>query len=689
MPVTFNLFNLDHPSTMPKTAHHRDRATRFALTCLAAAALTACASVKTTTETNYIAHATTEWPLLTAQRAATRQAARLSGWAQEAERRHVWEDGQMLPIAPVPTFGFKENDQPALFTAGNRIPPPPVTTNDKLAASGVRQARLESLHDCALTYGVRQGMREQMARIQHVLGREDVAKMMDDAFDFAPVMLTRYLVPPSVTESRDEYEQQNAGTLRLREARYHVVTQARFTSVRPNWRGFMHQIFVSDDERSPCSAQAFGLSGEEHAWWQKAEALSRIQGIEAANLVFSNSLERLASTHTGMLKYHEWSWRGLIDIPQIAQSKHILTLDPKSQDARLHERLLRVTHLPRFDERRSTWEAAAPHMEESKAAAIDLALPVCSGKGCSNDRFAFGGLRHAASEEYFIHPTLILRGAGGYELRSEEPPATVHPVVMPQRVTKVNAPAVAEQVQQRRPATVRRTYSHTPPAVTAMAPVQVKAQPTQPATYSAPKQQAETTPAPVTVAPTPVTQPQPSTTTTITATAKTLPASAPAVPPVVKEQAASEATKAHTKVQPASTPALPPAPKAQTASAASTGVRIKERPTLVPAYMAASKAQSASSPEDAPVAAQGKKTRPVKAYKRYRASAPMAAASQKPAINEQALAAARARVKEMDERYKQRAKQLQAADAYSPVTGTKAHAAVKKSTPAKTEPSKE
>ncbi|MBR5949949.1 MAG: type IV secretory system conjugative DNA transfer family protein [Actinomycetaceae bacterium] len=367
--------------------------------------------------TNYIAHATTDWPLLTAQLAATKQAARLSGWVQEAERLHVWETDQMLPIAPVPTFGFKENDKPALFTAGNRVPPPPVSGDIKLAASGVQQARLESLHDCALTYGVRQGMREQMARIQRVLGREDVAKMMDDAFDFAPVMLTRYLVPPSVTESRDEFELQNAGMMRLREARYHVVTQARFSPVRPNWRGFMHQIFVSEDERSPCNAQAFGLSPEEISWWNRAEAASRSQGIEAANLVFHNSLERLANTYTGMLKYHEWSWRGLIDIPQIAQSRHILTLDPKSQDARLHERLLRVTHLPRFSDSRKRWEAGAPHMEESKAVAIDLALPVCSGEGCTNDRFAFGGLRHAASEDYFIHPTLVLRGAGGHKTR--------------------------------------------------------------------------------------------------------------------------------------------------------------------------------------------------------------------------------------------------------------------------------
>lgn len=335
-------------------------------------------------------------------------------WMQEAERLGLWAPGEMLPIPPVPDLGFSPNDKPADFTSVAAIPAPPVVVDSKISDSAVRRARMQSLYDCALSWGVRAGMREQFAHIQRVLKREDVAKMLDSAFDFGPVMLTRYLTPPVVTESRDELAHQGANKMSLRKARYRVISQSRFTSVKPNWRGFMHQVYAIDNERNSCDASSFSMLAGEKSWWSAASTAARRQGVQAANLVFSNALERLATQHTGMLKYHEWVWRGLLDVPHVAQSDYMLSMDSARQEARLNEKLLRLTYLPRFSDNRSTWNTAAPHTEESEAAAIDLALPVCSGQGCTNNQFADGGLRHSQSEDYFIHPTLMLRGGGGH-----------------------------------------------------------------------------------------------------------------------------------------------------------------------------------------------------------------------------------------------------------------------------------
>lgn len=390
------------------------------LSIIAAAVLLAsCASAPRNTGGGIIDHAGEQWPLLAAKIAAQKQSARMHSWMLEAERLHLWEPGEMLPIPPVPDFGFAPDDKPADFLTANAIPAPPVTEKSKVSESSVRQARMQSLYDCALSWGVRSGMNTQLAHIQQVLKREDVAKMMDQAFDFGPVMLTRYLTPPVVTESRDELMHHAADKMSLLKARYRVISQARFTSVKPNWRGFMHQVYAIDNERQSCDANAFALTAVEKSWWSNAETAAKRQGVQAANMVFANALERLTAQHNGMMKYHEWVWRGLLDVPHVSQSDLMLNLDATRQDARLNEKLLRLVHLPRFSDSRSTWNTSAPHTEEREAAAVDLALPVCSGQGCTNDHFAIGGLRHSSSEDYFIHPTLMLRGGGGHASASQ------------------------------------------------------------------------------------------------------------------------------------------------------------------------------------------------------------------------------------------------------------------------------
>ncbi|MDR2208660.1 MAG: type IV secretion system DotC family protein [Azoarcus sp.] len=214
------------------------------------------------------------------------------------------------------------------------------------------QARIQALFDAAFNLGVKGGLSWQLAVINRSINKR--TREFDTIYDFSRLMVRDLVVPPVITEARDLYHQDGDKSLRLSGAYYRIESQAKFASNAPNWREYL--MFPSAD--SPSKETFLTMkprSDSEEQLWRAAVSDGWQQGIEQANLLLRNGLDRLNRDFTGMLRFHTFVIQGKITLPVIASER--IPVTKKGDTMAIDEKLLRISKLPDFEENMSKWRS--------------------------------------------------------------------------------------------------------------------------------------------------------------------------------------------------------------------------------------------------------------------------------------------------------------------------------------------
>lgn len=213
-----------------------------------------------------------------------------------------------------------------------------------------QRARAQALTDTALSLGLKAGLSHQLRNIEHAVGKMD--RDLDLIYDFTPLMIHQRVVPAVITEARDLYNQDGDRALRLSGAFYTIKQQARFSSVAPNWREYLAFPKTTVD-RGSLRMMLKPVTEEERQIWRTAVQSGWDQGVEQANLMLVQAMDRLNRDFSGMGRFHRFVIEGKMSMPAIAREDFAVT--QQGGTLAVDETLLRITTLPEFNAKLGNW----------------------------------------------------------------------------------------------------------------------------------------------------------------------------------------------------------------------------------------------------------------------------------------------------------------------------------------------
>ena len=246
------------------------------------------------------------------------------------------------------------------------------------SANEAQKARMKALYDTAFKVGVTSGMAWQIENINSVV--KSMSRDLDLIYDFNALMIGQRTVPAVITEARDVYNQDGDYAVRLSGGVYKIDRQARFSSVSPSWREYLS---FSKGRAADVDELLAAKSDEDRALWRDVVKKGWDQGVEQANIMLTQGMDRLNRDYTGMIRFHRFVIEGKVSLPVIASEDVALT--QSGSTLVVDETLLRLTTLPEFNSKIGSWNAII----KSGNAAVDVpkvVLPVASKSAASDSR---------------------------------------------------------------------------------------------------------------------------------------------------------------------------------------------------------------------------------------------------------------------------------------------------------------
>lgn len=213
-----------------------------------------------------------------------------------------------------------------------------------------QKARAKAVFDTALTVGLKAGLAWQLKNIDAAV--DSMGRDLDQVYDFGALMINQRVVPPVITEARNLYNQDNDYSVRLSGAFYKIERQARFASVPPSWREYLSFEKAKPVDRDDIPAVS---TDDDRAIWRSAVQNGWRQGVEQANLMLTQAMDRLNRDFGGMSRFHRFVVEGKVSLPAIATEDVPVTQSGATMA--VDETLLRLTTLPQFNSKMGAWQA--------------------------------------------------------------------------------------------------------------------------------------------------------------------------------------------------------------------------------------------------------------------------------------------------------------------------------------------
>ncbi len=218
--------------------------------------------------------------------------------------------------------------------------------NGSDAVSAIREQALEST---ATGLGAQGALAWRAKHIDANLQQE--ATKLDHIFNFNSLIIKPNVLPPVLTESNQDYTQDNNDTIRLAAKTYQIVSQARFITVPPTWRDY---LWLSYPQPTRPDKSLLPQNKAEIAVWNNYFKQGWEEGLTQANQIFSANLSRLKRDINGMVLYRQLLKQNLVSAPSVASANLGVTGD--SNHIRIGDQVLRITAKAKLQTNSKAWQ---------------------------------------------------------------------------------------------------------------------------------------------------------------------------------------------------------------------------------------------------------------------------------------------------------------------------------------------
>lgn len=217
----------------------------------------------------------------------------------------------------------------------------------------IPKIRLDSLKEAALGYGARSGLARRSYEISKTL--YDNQELLDSVFNFNSLLLESSVLPPVLSEAKNNLKQPDGDTIRVADASYRIERQAAFVTAPPNWREYLIREYHYKVE--PPSGVLLPKNDGEKNVWQQYVLQGWTVGVRQADSIFEQSLVRLERDFKGMILYRSLLAKGMIGRPYVAESNLGVTGDGNAMN--VNDRIIRITAKPKLETNPAIWKPLA------------------------------------------------------------------------------------------------------------------------------------------------------------------------------------------------------------------------------------------------------------------------------------------------------------------------------------------
>lgn len=225
------------------------------------------------------------------------------------------------------------------------------TKSPGVNAVDINSFRIQALQDTALTVGAQAGLYSRSIAINQML--MDESTTLDRIYNFNGLLLPHSVLPPVLGEGRDTLNLADPNTIRIADRTYAIISQAKFVTTAPNWRDYLWMNY----QKAPIPDKSLLPStSDEKKAWKKAIKMGWQNGIDQANVIFSENNSRLTRDYNGMLLYSKLLAQHMVSPPFVATTNLGVTGGGSSMN--VNDQVLRITALPALLPNSENWTPA-------------------------------------------------------------------------------------------------------------------------------------------------------------------------------------------------------------------------------------------------------------------------------------------------------------------------------------------
>lgn len=215
----------------------------------------------------------------------------------------------------------------------------------------VREA---ALREAALSYGARGGLAMRTYEIRQEL--ETRARYMDKVFDFRQLLIPApsglLIEPPVISENVNAMIIESGGReAAVSDRIYNITKNARIVSTSRTWRTYLEREWGTVEEPPDILRPE---NDKERAIWIELVNKGWELGIQQANDIFEEDLNKLSSDFNGMIRYRTLLSQGMVSPPYALQVDRGVT--GGGEEMRIGDRAVQITGMPELVPGYEQWQ---------------------------------------------------------------------------------------------------------------------------------------------------------------------------------------------------------------------------------------------------------------------------------------------------------------------------------------------
>jgi defect-in-organelle-trafficking protein DotC len=248
-------------------------------------------------------------------------------------------------IAPYQVIG-QFSEQPNLAEIKESLR---TATGNTDSDAAIGALRAQALRETALSLGARGGLAEKAQFINNTLLNYE--PILDRVFQFGGIILDNNVLPPVLTEAKNTLTLSGNDSIRIADRNYKILSQARFITATPTWREY---LWMAYDMPSLPDRSLLPRNKPERIIWERDLEEGWKAGLQQAELIFKENINRLIRDYKGMILYRNLLAQNIVSQPFVAAMDMGITGD--GQDMTINDRVLRITAFPELQADSSAWK---------------------------------------------------------------------------------------------------------------------------------------------------------------------------------------------------------------------------------------------------------------------------------------------------------------------------------------------
>lgn len=201
--------------------------------------------------------------------------------------------------------------------------------------SSISPIRSQALNDAATALGAQGALAFRSEQIDNTLKTQ--SDYLSKIFDFNQLLIKGNIQPPIITQGDNTLMADGTTVLRISDKTYKMLQPAKFVTAPINWRNY---LWMSYSKPATPEKSLLPKNPAETQIWNDALRKGWEQGLQQANEIFANNLNRMKRDFNGMVLYRKLLASNMVSAPYVSKANLGVTGD--SENIRVNDKVLRI-----------------------------------------------------------------------------------------------------------------------------------------------------------------------------------------------------------------------------------------------------------------------------------------------------------------------------------------------------------